>query len=315
MPVELLKPTYHCAMVDLYSVCETGWANYLKPLRLAEFTGFKGFYDAAFGAAALAKVAAARGLPDVQQRGAPAESYLVTLKQQGTVVRDDFGKLKRYIDSAFAPAFRKPEYEAAGQLLFDEGMEWDSIKELCTNMNEYITAKLAVLTANQNMPAAFQATVTADTGDFETTYGLFKTAEQTTAAANAKIAANNEIHKELMDMFKDGQSIYKRQPDIAKEFTFSVLLQMITPGSQGLRVKVMDGVNDVPVEGAEVEWKPEGEQPVSFVTLETGVAEKIQLGAKKGKVTVRKPGFGVVVQDAEVSAGTVHRITITLQPE
>jgi hypothetical protein len=313
MSVPLLKPDYNCSQVDLYSICETGWANYQN--RVAPFTAFKAFYTVPFGVTALAKVSAARLLPDVQQRGAPSESYLVTLKAEGTLVRDDFGKLKRYIDSAFEAAYRKAEYEAAGQLLFDEGMDWDSIEELGDNMNQYITDKLATLTANQNMPAAFQGVVTGHVTAFNTTYGLYKTAEQTTAAANAKIQANNEIYKELMDMFKDGKEIFKRDPEIAKEFTFSVLQQMISPGTQGLRVKVMDGQNDVPLEGAEVIWKPDGEEPVFFSTLKNGVAEKIQLGAKKGKITVKKQGFVLQEIPTEIETGTVHRVNVTLQPE
>ena len=86
----ITKALYACAQKDLYSVCRTGWRNYLN--NAAPFAGFKALYIDAIATDALAAVDAAEALPDLAARMENEETLHVQLEKDGKTCCKNFQK-------------------------------------------------------------------------------------------------------------------------------------------------------------------------------------------------------------------------------
>ncbi len=219
------KAEYPCAQKDVISVLETVWANYVN--NIAPLSGYKpAKYNAALAVDAKGRIAAARALPDFQARSGKAEELLNDVRKKADLCLNGFQLLKGYIDDAFKgenEVQRKPNYEEAGQNYYRDASreDWESVQGLCDSMKGYITEKLAKLTTDGNMPATFQADVNGWIADFETFYGDFKEAEQTQVATATKLKALNACYEEGMDMMKDAQRVFAKEPEVKSLFVFA----------------------------------------------------------------------------------------------
>ena len=92
-------PLYRCTQPELYAVARTGWASYVA--NIPAFGAYRGYYNAAYGTAAVAAIATAEALPDAQARYANTEVYRTEL----VAIADDclarWQTLKRYILTSF----------------------------------------------------------------------------------------------------------------------------------------------------------------------------------------------------------------------
>jgi len=245
---------YSCTQSELYACCYIGWQSYNN--NLVRFTNFKGFYTALYGTARVGEVDAAKALPDEQTRDEVAESLRILLIAKGTECTDGWQQLKRYIASAYPDDLQKPKLEAAGSDYYREAAreDWENLSMLMQAGSNFIGNNTADLTASNNMPLTFQGDFNTLKTDFDDLYLDFKNAEQIAfTQTETKINANNGIFEKLMDMFLDGQQIFKKTPATQKQFIFESVLELVSsPGSSGLKGTVTKQVDAMPIEGAKL---------------------------------------------------------------
>ena len=243
---------YKCTQAELYAVARTGWASYTS--QLASFGSYRGYYDAAYATAALAAIDAAELLPDAQARYANTEVYRTQLATLADDCLARWQTLKRYILTSFIAVEQKARLEEAGSLRYEKAANynWEELRMMNVSAATFLAIHNAALTAGNNMPATFAPSYSSAATDFAAKMQQFlNSEEQGVIDTNAKIAANNALHTTLMNMFKDGQEIFKSQEQIKRQFVFDTVLGLITnPGAAGLRGKVISSLDGSPIIGA-----------------------------------------------------------------
>ncbi len=271
---QLIKPEYPCAQKDLYSIMETGWANY--QLKQANFTAHKAFYIAAYKTTALAAIAAAKAMPDDSTRGAAAETLRIALVKMGKICLLNFQTLKSYIETAFTDRdVWNAQFKAAGGDYYRDASndDWESMELLNQSAKNYLTANNTLLLGvapSLNMPATFAASYTTAATNFSNQYLAFKSAEETSVATAAKINANNACYRTLTAMFRDGQVIFTNDLETKKLFVFSTLWDLINPPVAGIKGEVKVTGTNAPISGASVSIQKEGEVAVEVLTEDDG---------------------------------------------
>lgn len=250
----LLQSSYNCTQAELYAVARTGWASYSA--NLAAFEAFRGYYDAAYATAALAAIDAAEALPDAQARYANTEVYRTELAALADACLARWQTLKRYILTSFPVPAQKARLEEAGSLRYEKAANynWEELRMMNVSAINFLTTHDAALSAGNNMPAAFPGNYSVDVEAYANKMQQFlNSEEQGIIDTNTKITANNALHTTLMNMFKDGQEIFKSQDQIKRQFVFDTVLGLITnPGAAGLRGKVVSSLDGAAIAGATV---------------------------------------------------------------
>jgi len=292
---------YPCSQKDLYSVCNTMWDNY--PTIQVTMATYKSKYVAGLKATMKLQVKAARDLPDQQAREGAAEELRLQMLPLAEVCRNDFQLLKGYIDDAFTGVnepLRKPNYEEAGQLYYREAsrMDWESQLNLDSSMTNYMTLKLAVLTAGANMPVGFPAAVAVDISAWELKYEAFKVAEQTEVETDAKIEAGNAIYNLVIDLGNDVRRKFYTNQAVMDKFSFDRLLALINPALSGVKGSaVMTGTNEE-VEGVLFKAQKTGSGIIEFLSDEDGEYFK---ELSEGDWTIEGSKTGLVTQTKTVT--------------
>ena len=231
MALQESKPirNYNCTQTELYAVCNIGLTSYRE--NIVGFSNFKGYYDDKWGNDFKKEIEAAKKLKGQQQRGEPSETANIQLQEKGDECLVAWQRLKRHIaDVQGWENLQKPKLEAAGQGYYNKAANgnWEDLQELMDDGESFITDNLADLTANQNMPPAFQGQFTTLKDEFDTIYSTFTDAEQDSEeGTKEKIDANNGIYDKLMGMFKDGQEIYRKDRPKQERFIFDLVLDIV----------------------------------------------------------------------------------------
>lgn len=302
---QFIKPEYPCAQKDLYSIMETGWANY--SLKQTNFTAHKAIYVAAYKTSALAAIAAAKALPDDSTRGAAAEILRIALVKMGKICLLNFQTLKSYIETAFTDRdVWNAQFKAAGSDYYREAsnQDWESVELLNQSAKNYLLANNALLLGiapNLNMPATFAAAFTTAATNFSNQYLAFKSAEETSGATAIKIAANNLCYRTLTGMFRDGQVIFANDLETRKLFVFRTIWDLINPPVAGIKGEVKVTGTNVPIVGATISIQEDGEVAIDILTDEEGNYSH-QVGAGNYTITVTADGYVSQTKTVEMKA-------------
>lgn len=219
---------YKCSSAAFYAVARTGWASYQQ--QHSHFAAFRGYYDAAFGNAALAAIDAAEHLPDIQARYANTEVYRTELKQLANDCLAHWQRLKRYASSSFPPAALKARLQEAGALRNRKARNhnWEELRMMNVSATQFIATHQAALLAGNNMPPIFEAKYTTANAAFAAKLEQFiRSEQQAIVETKLKITANNAVYHSLINMFKDGQEIFRGQDAIRRQFVFNKVLALI----------------------------------------------------------------------------------------
>lgn len=297
---EIVKADYPCSMKDLYSVLETAWGN--NGVHLARFTAYKAFYTLAFKTSALSAIASAKALPDDDARSGASELLHIDLVAMGNVCLQNFQFLKGYIDTAFpVPAVQKVQYVIAGQNNYRDASrgDWESMVSLNTNAKNYlaVAANVTALTAGNNMPPAFVATLKTASDNFDAQYASFKLAEETSVETANKIKANNIIFHAGMAMLNDGQKIFMNEPEILTKFVFKNLFDLINPPVAGIKGNIKEAVTNAVITNATLTAMRDGE-PAENVPVDVNGDFGKQLA--EGDYTITVGAVGYVEQTFEM---------------
>jgi hypothetical protein len=310
----MIQRTFNCTILQLYAVCRLGWQSCAQ--YLADFADFKLKYTSVFINERLAEVEAAAILPDDQTRTSDTETFRLQLQALNAKNLANWQKLKRYMADAYPTDLQKPKLEAAGQNHYEKAGKdnWQSTTGLLIAASSFIAANLAELTANLNMPPAFQATFNADKISFEKKLAEFLDSQKAaTISTDDKGIANNDIFAKLMSMFEDGQQIFKDNEAVKKQFVFEQVLGMISgPGAAGIRGIVTDAVTNLPVTNAVVAIDSENKTAVTDLEGKY-IISPIASGTYKVVITAK----GYQPQEIaaqEIKVGTVSTVNIALTP-
>lgn len=311
-----LTIAYHCTQQQLYAIFRLGW-NAVTDF-LTDFTAFKGKYIAAFVTARLADIDAAEALPDQEQRNEDSRTLRVNLKNKATECLNLWQRTKRYITEAYPEDQLEIKLDAAGQGHYRRASQddWSAAQRLMLDGNTFILANTADLTAGGNMPAAFAATFTTAKTEYDTLYNDFLNAGQNDEIeTQTKITANNEIHKQLMSMFLDGQEIFKTNEAVKKLFTFDqVLLTVAGPGIAGARGSVKDSVTGQLITVvASLQFT--GPTNMTVTTNEDSRFEASPLATGSYMLVVTAEGYEILqITEVDIETGTIKTLNIILTP-
>ncbi len=283
MPAPKPDPKYPCSQAELYAICDIGWDSCDE--NLADFTGHKTFYDAAFVTARRGELSAAQALPDDQARGEAAEVFGIQMRQAADAALLKWRTLRSYINDSFPPELVKPKLESAGYLKYETASQgdWEDLRDMLISGATFITANTAELTTPGGMPAGFAAAYNTAATTFSDLYADFKDAEQDSEEGTGeKINANNDIFTKLMKMFDDGQVIYEGNAAKRDRFIFTKVKELVSsaPGGGGggipatsiiLSGKVTDSVTSAPIQDVQINvLLPEEPGPVTTFTNASG---------------------------------------------
>ena len=225
---------YNCKQLELYAVCRLGLGSYRE--YLAEFGNFKGKYDEGWGNDFETAINDAAKLPDFQARDEKSETAGIKLAKKGTECANKWQDLKRYIADVNDWAdLQKPKLEAAGSTLYRQASQgnWEVMKGLLQTAKNFIDNNETELEADGNMPNSFKGQFDTLKQDFEAIYDVFTDAEQDQSEeTDEKIDENNALYKTLIDMFLDGQAIFREKQATKERFIFDHVLSIVR-GSQG----------------------------------------------------------------------------------
>ncbi len=308
----MITPNYRGTQQDLYSICKLAWNSCSQ--HLADFTGFKSKYDAAFITFNNTAIAAAEALPDDQTRSGESEILRIHLKENATTALALWQKIKRYNADAFPESEQKARNEQAGADYYFRASQdnWDSVQGLLTSGEQFLITNDTVLLDNGFMPATFAASFHEAKVAFNTQHQLFLDSEETARqGTQAKLTANNYIHKELMVMMLDGQEIFKDDEATKKQFIYNEVLSLVSGvGQAGLRGLVSTVSNNTPIANAIIGIPSIGKETLS---ADDGRYTLVPVNSGTYTIEVTAEGYEpLTIENKTVSVGTVSALNIQL---
>ncbi len=302
-----MEPNYKDSQDELYEGCD------LLVISLGEELGQFGFkpkYDGAFVTAFLTQIAAAKSIPDDVQRSAVHEVMRIEMQNRvKTDMRGALGDLRLYIRDAYADVeVRAVRLKEAGFDDYEKAMNlnWEKVKGILKNANDFIGLHLADLTANNNMPPAFQTVISNMKASADSDVTAFlNTRENTKQVSSDKVSANNALYKAATDICEDGQHVFRNNEAKKSQFVWDSIMTIVSPpGAAGLRLDVKEEGTNLPIGSVNVVIQREdGGIPLELVTNadSKGYFESLEPGVYNG--TVKKTGYVDLSVTFEISTG------------
>lgn len=304
---------FKCTQQELYLLSPKAWEFCL--LHVARFAKHKGFYTEAFVAERLADIKAARAIPNHKIRKDDTNTNRVYLDEAVSDCCDMFQALKSLIQSAFTTDLLSVKYDAAGQSFYHKAHQGNqsALNDLNDSAVQFIENNEAALTANNNMSATFFADYKATIAAYNTQRTAYDTsAQELKALTQDNTEANNAIYKKMMDMFADAKIVFKKEPDIAEQFTYTYFYDLITsPGVAGVRGKVTDIADNQAINKAVVTVLFKNK---SVETNELGKFDIAQLANGLYTIVITAEGFKTVTIDKfEVKTGVYNTLNVAME--
>jgi hypothetical protein len=286
-------------------------------MHVARFTKHKGFYTEGYVAERLAEIKAARAIPNHKIRKDDSSTNRVYLDNAISDCCDMFQALKSLMQSAFAADLLSVKYNAAGQAFYAKAYQGNqsALNDLNDSAVQFIENNEAALKANNNMSATFlddyKATIAAYNTQ-RTAYDESKQAEKELAQDNTD--ANNAIYKKMMDMFADAKIVFKKEPEIADQFTYTYFYDLIaSPSVAGVRGKITSLTDNKGINKAVVTVLLKNK---SVETNKLGKFDIPQLANGIYTIVITAEGFKTVTIDKfEVKTGVYNTLNVAMEKE
>jgi uncharacterized membrane protein len=308
----MTTPVYNASQKDLYNACRIGWG--LCRTHLPVFSAFKMKYSQEYINIQLKAVDDAELLPDLETRMAKAKSLRMDLVVVKNAILYQHGLLKSYIDDAFDVSKRELMYTSCGDGYTTKAKaeSWSDMTSLLSSALPFLEENLATLTADNNMPPAFANEFKKLAQDFKTTYtDWFTTDNGTYDKTDEKVIANNTIYNTLLAMLTDGSRLFKKDQNLAKQFTFSALLAQ-THGTKAAGIKGKITRNDTGAAVANALVSVNDSDKIVTTDAE-GRFEISPLSIGNYALLVKADGFGELrIADVTVRTGITTRQNISL---
>jgi hypothetical protein len=307
-----MEVLYRCSQSELYIAARLGWHSCRQ--HLAAFSDFKARYTEAYIDAQLLKVEAAANLLTKQARTEASETFHVALRTEAETALAFWQRLKRYIIEAYPADLQTIKLEAAGAPYYTKASQnnWDFLMALLQAGLNFIETHEAELTANENMPAHFLPRFKDLKLNCVSLHQQFLNSSETAnIQTQEKITANNDVYTNLMNMFLDGQEIFKKNDAVQKQFIFTDVVYRISgAGTAGIRGNVCHLITGFGIEGVFITI--DGSTKTA-ITDNEGDYEISPLAAGIYSVSFKKEGYETKTIPAhEVKTGTKGKLTIRL---
>ena len=255
-------------------------------------------------------------LPDQIARYLPSQLQRVDLVEQKEVVLDYYQFLVGYIEDAFPKSKIKIMIQAAGQPKYTKAQNsnWTSVKGLLSMAIDFIEKNQADLLANNNMPADFLARFKKVRADFDALHSSWNTEDSDSyQLTDDKIKASNEAYALFAGVTSDAQKVFRKDPDMAKKFTFAALLAQVrgtTAAGVGGKVVIVGTKTVLPNVTISIERLDK-----SVTTGANGRFNISPIAAGFYTLTIEAEGYETLtLENYEVRTGTIGRLTIEMQP-
>lgn len=313
----VIEPIYDCEADVLYDAANLGWEHYdgIQPkfqLRSESFT--KELSTEARNA-----IKAAEALPDNATRQLAAKNALSEMKRLNPIIRGEWQVLEFYIRKAY-PTTSEAELDSAGYPYFTESGndQWLSTENLVKKAKAYMTKNLAKLLENNNMPVGFPDAFTELGDSFIAQRNIRNLAIGTSESGTAdKVAANNAVYLQLINMLEMGKLINRNNPTEYKKFVFNEL-KKYGKGNKpaGAKGTVKADGTFKPIINATLmarNLNPDAPQREYSTTSDAKGKFFLEMASGNYEITVAAEGFTeIVIAKFKVSIGTKSRLNPVL---
>lgn len=164
----------------------------------------------------------------------------------------------------------------------------------------FIAANTAELTVG-GMTLTFAAEFTAAKDAFDGKHSDFLQAEETSKVLrDDKVNANNKLFQVGIAMCEDGKKIFRKEPAIRDQFTWSTVQALITNTQSSHSVKglISDSSDDRPIEGAKVAVLDKDGIAIEGKEMQTGLDGAYNIkGLKSGDYSLKVEAVGYTTVD------------------
>ncbi len=307
------KNLFNCTQQELYLALPLAWALCHK--NLSRFAKLKGFYTEGYVNDRLAEIAAAKAIPNYKTRKDEPNTYRVSLDEATEDCCHYFVMLKSLIGSAFRPELLEVKYDAAGSAFFNKAEQGNegAMNDLNDTAIQFIQKNEADLKANNNMQDTFLTDYQAVVAHYNTQRKAYnESAKMATGLTKDNSEANNNIYKMMMAMMADARVIFRKEPVLRDQFTFTnVLDQVVSASVAGIRGKVMNVETEKGIE--KVKITIDGKDK-TYETDKFGKFDIAQLANGEYMVTFSCKGYkDVVFEEFEVKTGVYNTLNVTME--
>ncbi len=307
------KTSFSCTQQELYLAAALAWAFCRR--HLARFAKLKGFYTEGYILERLAEIQAAKDIPNYKIRKDEPTTNKILMDEAIEDCCYYFTMLKALISTAFEANLYAAKLDAAGQSYFikSESGNEGALTDLNDTAIKFIQANEEALKAKNNMTNSFLKDYEAVVANYKTCRTNYtNSSTDYTSLTVDNTTANNTIHATMMDMLKDGQAIFRKEPELRDQCTFTNFLdQVVEVSVAGIRgkVKIMGekkGINKVKI-------TIEGREKV-VETNKQGRFEIPQIAAGKYFITFTVKGYKTVIfKDFEVKTGVYNTLNVEME--
>lgn len=305
---------FSCTQQELYLAAPIAWALCRK--NLSRFAKLKGFYTEGYIDDRLAEVAAAKAIPNFKTRKDEPSTHRVYLDEATEDCCHHFLMLKSLMQTAFRPELLQAKYDAAGSSYYTKAEQGNegAMNDLNDSALKFIQKNEAELKADNNMQDTFLADYQAAVANYNTHRRAYnESSKVATDLTKDNTEANNNVYKSMMNMFAEARIIFKKEPELREQFTFThVLDQVVSASVAGIKGKVTNmetekGINKVQIA---IEGKNK-----TYQTDKYGKFDIAQLANGEYALTFSCEGYKKVVFDAfEVKTGVYNTLNVEMEP-
>ncbi len=307
------KSSFKCTQQELYLIVPLAWGLCRK--NLSRFAKYFGVYTEGYVADRIAEVAVAKAIPNYYSRKDEPSSKRVLLDAAIADCCHFFLFLEAMIAETYRAEMLEMKYQAVGTAYYGKAEQGNegALNDLNDSAIKFMTANEADLKADNKMTDAFMVDYQAAVANYEACRMAYNDSSETaTSLTQDNSEANEKIFKKMMGMFAHAQIVFKKEPEMRAQFTFTnVLNQVVSAGVAGIRGKVTElgtkkGINKVKI-GIEGKEK-------TYETDKLGKYDIAQLANGTYTVIFSCEGYNdVVFDDFEVKTGVYNTLNVGME--
>ncbi len=305
--------SFNCSQQELYLAVPLAWA--LCRSQLPRFAKLKGIYTEGYINDRILEVAAAKAIPNFKTRKDEPSTFRVYLDAAIEDCCHHFLMLKVLMASAFRPELLEVKYDAAGSSFFNKAEQGNegAMNDLNDSAIKFIKNNEAALKADNNMTDSFLADYEAVVAEYNTQRkGYNESSKTATGLTKDNTEANNNLYKKMMLMFTDARAIFRKEPALRDQFTFTNILdQVVSASVAGIRGKVTDLETEKGIE--KVKIVIDGKEKI-YLTDKFGKFDIAQMANGEYRVIFSCKGYNdVVFDDFEVKTGVYNTLNVVME--
>ena len=307
------KSSFNCTQQELYLIVPLAWALCRK--NLAHFAKYFGYYTEGYVNDRIAEVAVAKAIPNYYSRKDEPSTKRVLLDAAIADCCHYFLFLEAMIAKTYRAEMLEAKYQSAGTAYFDKAEQGNegALNDLNDSAIKFMVANAVDLKADNNMTDAFMVDYQAAVANYESCRTAYNDSSETASSLTQDNSeANEKIYKTMMGMFAHAQIVFRKEPDMRAQFTFTnILNQVVSAGVAGIRGKVTELGTKKSINKVKVVIK---DKDKTYETDKSGKFDIPQLANGTYALTFSCAGFkDVVVEEFEVKTSVYNTLNVVME--